>query len=287
MHASLFIQRDPDGKAGVRAEKDGYKAAYFTFCLCDMDGSDNRQTVFERTVNWLREGGETPAGIPLYAAGFADTRLTSAGGTLEMVAYTNPAYDIESLDIYYGGFPLGITLSETADCFYSVDIGMGPVPAASYTLGLVATLANGDQVIAWPYLPVGSPNDWKLIPSPPATERGVSRSAADGPSVYAAGFCATNITEEDGGIVHVVAKVEDPDGLEDIQSVTWLAYYLGLQTPFEMLDDGNSGDFAAGDGIYGFVGDSFIFENGLLASEIRVEDSSGNIGKWPAVEVAQ
>ena len=275
-------------KAGVRVQTESYRAAYLAFGLCDIDGAANRETVLSRTLSWLGIPAEQPRGVPILAAGFDETNLTSQGGLLRVIAYTNPSYTIERIDLCYDGSPLGITLHETSPNLYTTEVPIGQVLPGTYLLELVATLPNDEQVFAWPFLPVGSKEDWQ---SRPGLASGHQQNvlSPDGPTITVAGFCSTQLWAGAEGLLNIVAQVTDPDGLDDIVSVS-AAIYLsegGEPLRFDLADDGQSGDFGANDGIFGLALEAPPAPAGLYRVEITATDAEDNLYLWPYLQVSQ
>lgn len=69
------------------------------------------------------------------------------------------------------------------------------------------------------------------------------------PFVMLAGYYDTDVTYQDGGTFKFIAYVWDPDGYSDIGNVE--IYYASTPTSVYLADDGNNGDFGAGDSIFG------------------------------------
>jgi len=286
--AFLRFADDESQKAGVRVENDSSRGAYLTFDVGDVDDVEQGQLLFSRTVDWLMGPAETPRGVPVFAAGFVNTDLDATGGEFEMQAYANPAFPIRSLDLYIGGNPLGISLQETLPYFYTLDMQVGSLVPGYYTLQLVASLSNGSRIVVWPYLPIGDYNDWQIEHSS-AFDSGAGPRNPNAPRVLLAGFFSSDLRPESGGVLSVVALVDDPDGLADISSVVVsFPDHPGGFKEAELRDDGRSGDFAAGDGIYGMtMNKPFQLPRGLHMLHIIVRDAEGNSGKWPELLVNQ
>ncbi len=280
----LHFGDDESQKAGVRVETDNSRGVYLTFGLSDVESDESRQALFSRTIDWLMGPGVTPFGVPIFAAGFGDTGLTSAGGSFEMQAYANPSYPFESIEIYFAGYPLGIYLDETSPDFYTVEMDVGALAPGQYTLELVATLESGEQIVVWPYLPIGGYDNWGALPGV-IYDPGMGLTKADAPRILVAGFCSTDLPADSRGVLHVVALLDDPNGLSDVASVTMDCESAGLVN-VELFDDGANGDFAPGDGIYGAViPDMEPLEPGLFSASITAEDYDGNTGHWPSLVV--
>ena len=273
-------------KAGVSVEADGYRAAYMTVNLCDIESEQDRNLLLSRIIEWLNSTVHRPSGLPIYAGGFGGTTLTSEGGLLKVQAFANPLYGIDSIELYYDNIPLGIPLFETDDNYYSAEVEIGPVAPGSYALSLVALLDSGEQIVVWPYLPVGAYEDWTLASAPPIAETPAPMSA-DAPKILAAGFCATDISYDLGGTLHVVAQVSDPDGLDDIESVSMALDLPGGLLLLDLFDDGLNGDFASNDGIFGTILQVQGLSTGLHPATIVAKDTSGGEGHWPQITIGE
>jgi len=281
---TLHFGDDESQKAGVRIETENSRGVYLTFGLSDVASDEDRQTLFSRTIDWLMGPGVPPAGVPIFAAGFGATDLTSAGGSFEMQAYTNPSYPFESIEVYFAGYPLGIYLDETSADFYTVKMDVGALAAGQYTLELMGTLENGEETIVWPHLPVGNTTGWLPGQGEPF-DPGVPLASTDTPKIHVAGFCSTDLSPDTPGLLHVIALIDDPNGLSDIASVMMDCESAGL-SDIELFDDGANGDFGPGDGIYGAViPDMTPLEPGLFPVSITADDYDGNTGQWPSLVV--
>ncbi len=108
----------------------------------------------------------------------------------------------------------------------------------------------------------------------------------EGPTIYVGGYWETDLWSYCGGELTLLAYVVDPDGPEDIESVEIYYDSEPLEYPVYLMDDGEHGDFGAGDGVYAVtfdvpsgvpVGDYFF--------QIAATDSEGNMTLWPYLEV--
>lgn len=90
-------------------------------------------------------------------------------------------------------------------------------------------------VILEPYTYLGDPNLRLGLPS--------------FPSILLAGFAQTSVSASSGGEMHILAFPSHTDGLDFIDHIELLHH--GQSTGFFLRDDGLSGDFSAGDGIFG------------------------------------
>jgi len=106
------------------------------------------------------------------------------------------------------------------------------------------------------------------------------------PYIMLAGYYDTDVTYAEGGTFKMIAYVMDPDGPQDVANVE--LYYEGMPTGVYLLDDGASGDFGAGDQVYGLM---FYLEPGQLPAgtytlELVATDHAGNMSDmWPYLTV--
>ncbi|MCD4653163.1 hypothetical protein K8T06_04445 [bacterium] len=106
----------------------------------------------------------------------------------------------------------------------------------------------------------------------------------EAPFVMMAGYMDTNITWEEGGVFKMIAWAWDPDN--DVVSVE--LYYEGVTTGVFLLDDGNSGDFDAGDDLYGMTFDipPYTLPEAEYILELRACDTMGNLSDlWPYLTI--
>ena len=109
------------------------------------------------------------------------------------------------------------------------------------------------------------------------------------PVISRAGFMGGYISAGQSDNLTVRADVSDPDGDSQISSVTlFIGTLEGIQIgSFEMLDDGQDGDIASGDGVYTkrFWVDSA--PAGIYTFEIVAEDLSGAASDvWPYMNIS-
>ena len=236
-------------------------------------------------------------------AGYMNTKLTSAsGGILEFIGWAvDPEGDqIQQIEVYAGGLPTGLFLNPfdtTAGVFWLQNIPIAPgVPPNEYLFELVATDERGGESTLWPYLNIHSDQpgaSWSY--SPPAVTTFLSKirnylNAADDldrPVILEGGYYDTHLHEVDGGLLTMLAIVQDTQN--DVSTVE--VYYEGSPTGLLLYDDGIHGDFGANDGVYGLT---MNFGAGVLAGtggisiplEIVATDQDGNRSTaWPYLTV--
>lgn len=96
-------------------------------------------------------------------------------------------------------------------------------------------------------------------------------SGSRGPSIIAAGFADTHITHQNGGRLNLYAMVQDPDGLDDVESVE--IYYNGVGTGL-VLDEVSPGIFHTGIEIGPGL------EPGQHLLEVRASDRMSNTSSY-------
>lgn len=113
-----------------------------------------------------------------------------------------------------------------------------------------------------------------------------SPPGASTPFIMLAGYYDTDVTYAEGGTIHLIAYVMDPDGPGDIESVE--LYYEGIGTRVYLLDNGQSGDFGANDSVFGFQVpiEPNVVPPGQYTFELVAHDRSGNESDmWPYLTV--
>lgn len=111
------------------------------------------------------------------------------------------------------------------------------------------------------------------------------KTSGDSPQIYAAGWWQTELSAENGGELQFLLFVLDPQGPQDITRVELL--YEGIPTGFMLEPGGGDLGFDPGSGIYGFSYpvDPRSIEKGYYSIQIEVEDSTGNLTRWPYLEI--
>ncbi len=104
------------------------------------------------------------------------------------------------------------------------------------------------------------------------------------PFIMLAGYMDTDISYQDGGTLHMLAYVMDPDS--SVRNVQ--IYYAGMPTGVFLYDDGQSGDFGVGDGLWGLQQDipPYTVPAGDYLLELCAEDVDGNLSDiWPYLTI--
>ena len=232
--------------------------------------------------------------------GYGDSYVTSEeGGIFTINALVSDPYgedDIASVRLFYQGLPTPILLYDdgehgdfrAGDNIYGYQLEIPPgMPEGNYLFEIVAYDEDGNESDVWPYLTVKD-NDFSAPPKIPSLDELVfdylyGESEGEPPVILYAGFNDTEISTEEGGHFSVLAWVEDNDNM-----VTEVQVYFGMiPTGIFLYDDGEHGDFNAGDHIYG---QTFDIQPGAPAGQylltILATDETGNVSDpWPYFKV--
>jgi len=232
--------------------------------------------------------------------GYGDTYVTSEEGGLftinALIADPYGENDIASVRLFYQGLPTPILLYDdgehgdfrAGDNIYGFQLEIPPgMPAGNYLFEIVAYDENGNESDAWPYLTIKD-YDYGDLPKIPTLDELIfdylnTQTEGEPPVILYAGFNDTEITTEEGGHFSVLAWVEDSDNM-----VTEVQIYFGvLPTGIFLYDDGEHGDFNAGDHIYG---QTFDIQPGAPAGQylltILATDEAGNVSDpWPYFKI--
>jgi len=176
--------------------------------------------------------------------------------------------EISQLLLYYGGQFTGLIFDVPGNegtVFVQQSLAVGPgVPAGEYLLELRVRDRRGKQSSLWPHLEssaaqgaAGSAADGFLLPERPwigwpellGSALAVGDDPAAAPMILLGGFMNSEISEEAGGQLNFVVVVQDPQGYGDIDRVE--LFFGGRPTGVTLADDGQHGDFSAGDGVFG------------------------------------
>lgn len=105
------------------------------------------------------------------------------------------------------------------------------------------------------------------------------------PRIYGAGWWNSAISESEGGVIELLAFITDPDGIEDITRVELM--YEGEALGLMLEPGGGELGFDPSSGVYGirFEGGAHSAPAGYYSVQIEVEDSQGNLARWPYLEV--
>lgn len=202
-------------------------------------------------------------------AGFNPQGLSgTSGGDLEINAELSG--DVNKLKIYYGGIPIGLNF-DVLEGLNTLNIELGGgIPTGSHRIELAAESKDGTLSNLWPYLAVsGGSNLYGF--NPEYTENlndSIYFNPDESPSILMAGFGNTDLSSISGGNLEIVAKVDDPQGLENIEKVD---IYLsgGVPTGLSLSDDG--------DGIYTFqIPINSKLPAGKYVIELVAKDKQGN-----------
>jgi len=164
--------------------------------------------------------------------------------------------------------------------------GAAVLQAEDWPPDLAGTLVEQEEGYVVPSFSSGEAN-W-LVDRLRAVSHAASFSASANqpPYIMLAGYYDTDVTYADGGTFKLIAYVMDPDGPQDVARVE--LYYNATPTGVLMADDGNNGDFGAGDQVFGLlfeIGPN-VLPAGSYTLEIVATDQSGNVSDmWPYLTV--
>ncbi len=108
------------------------------------------------------------------------------------------------------------------------------------------------------------------------------------PFIYVGGYWDTQVSWSEGGYLRFIVYVTDPDGPQNTEIREVRVYFGGQPTELLLLDNGQSGDFAAGDGVYGFHMDvpPETLPAGQYLLEVVATDVDGNTSDmWPYLTI--
>lgn len=110
---------------------------------------------------------------------------------------------------------------------------------------------------------------------------------ANKPFIMVGGYWDTQISATSGGLLTLICYVSDPDGQDDIAGVE--LYYNQQPTGAFLMDNGQMGDFAAGDYVYGIqaqIAAPDLLPAGQYLLELVAYDHSGNQSDmWPYLTI--
>jgi hypothetical protein len=202
-------------------------------------------------------------------AGFNPQDISnSSGGTLEI--WADLMGNANKLKIYYNGIPTGLEFDAVDDLnVFELNLGAG-LPIGSHKIELVAENENGTISKLWPYLGIsGEKSAYSRFYDYRENENNLMLfNPVEAPSIIMAGFGNTEISTSNGGYLEINAKVDDPQGLDNIESVN-LYLQGGIPTGISLSDNG--------DGMFSFQ--SLItssIPSGNYVIELVAIDKQGN-----------
>ncbi len=284
-------------------------AVEITVYVCDQAASPNCLDVTGILFNTETQAGPTPTPTPqdkdapqIMLGGYELVQNSDQTLQVTMRAYV-PDDDVQSVEIYLNGQPSGIQLLDNGFMndyaagdgiygFYVPSLQKHLVESA-VLLELVATDAAGNRSLTWPYLTClaqsataygydGYKADagWELARLLAMHGQDIPRRKGAGdPQILFAGYWDTQLSYDRGGRLTILAYVQAAAGVKSVE-----LYYLGAPSGIKLKDDGISGDFTAGDGVYGYTLSFAPFElpSFVLLLEIVAEDNAGNRSVlWP------
>ncbi len=233
----------------------------------------------------------------VYAAGFFEAQVDSSSsfefGVQAFVLDPNGLHDVRDVELCYGGVPLGKFLKDngrSGDALagdgiftFSERYMPGTLYPGVYKLEIAATDMAGNTSVSWPYLNVLSTPLRLTGPTGPMnTDIWQPAATATGaPVILGGGFFGRDSVQK-GDTVRVIAFVDDPDGLSDIDRVE-LFLEGGVATGILLHDDGADGDDHAGDGIYTFqtLMPAGIGSGNLTLELVAFDESENSSATYP------
>ncbi|MBU1626886.1 hypothetical protein KKB18_05905, partial [bacterium] len=221
---------------------------------------------------WYFKLGKNETSPKIVMAGFNPQSLSSSeGGNLQILA--DVIGNADKLMLYYNGMPTGIEFDIT-EGENTIDLTLGAgLPIGSHKIELVAKAEEGLTSSLWPYLEIAdTANSSKSFNL--SYYLGIEGESPDpdAPKILMAGFGNSGISATEGGYIEIIAKVDDPQGLDDIKSVE-LYFEGGIRTGLSLSSDE--------EGLYTYQ--TLITSKlpaGKYVFEIIAEDKEGN--KSPA-----
>lgn len=208
-----------------------------------------------------------------------------------------PQENVSSVEVYYNGAPTGILLVDdgskygdiAGDKIYTFKINNIPAgaPTGRLLLELVAFADNGMQSLPWPYFNVvpklssmagfSSEMDFAefdVFRLMRMTIDGVS-AKGNAPVILAGGYWDSAVSYQQGGTMKLLVAISDPGGATGINRVEII--YEDIPTGILLYDDGNHGDFASKDGVFGVVFnfDPFQIPAGSYLLGVRATNNRG------------
>lgn len=248
----------------------------------------------------------------IFLGGFWDTCLTSANsGTLICMAYV-PQSDVAEVELgFQGTAGTGVFLKDDGDITGSGDAiandfvytFFAPIPAGApsgqYEVTFHARDIAGYEDV-WPYMSVHGTrssyplpfdrvrkvNEINLISQLMEETARVHYLQNDcAPFILAAGYWDSYLDSSNGGVLKLMAVVQDVD--DPPQNLTVEIFYASQPTGIFLADDGQNGDWAAGDSIFTF---QLPVSSGLppteLLFELQARDPQGNASSlWPYLSI--
>lgn len=244
---------------------------------------------------------------PIIAAGgYMDTAVsTQSGGRLNLQAVVinyPPLSPIVSCEVLFQGYPTNIYLNDKGefgdqtanDSIYTFQANIPPgAPPGEYLLSIIATDGVDNFSSMFPYLCVKSTSKSKetsLLQFDQRAmnfdwfrefDRTVNKGSFNGPRINLAGYLYTDLSEQEGGFINLIAWVTPRHGTHIIR-VELLVNHIS--TGVVLRDDGLEGDFKAGDTVYTlYIGDipPGVPSNYYLLEIVAYDNLGGRSNVWP------
>lgn len=270
-----------------------------------------------KPARWHDLEANSPTEPQILMAGYADSNITThGGGTLNFKAWLHDpdGSHVRNILVSEGLNPTPLLLEDNGrngdefpnDGIYTLQMEIPPgTPAGHYLLNLFAIDHGGYTSDVWPYfniapdlekhyfeffVPPGSTSlprplswEWEYFLATLASVSGFNHP--DGPRIDAGGFFTSMVNKCTGGYWTCMAKVSDPQGIENVRRVLIIAE--GEVLEYEMNDMGANGDQVERDGIFSM---ELLLPLGLPEGDHLVafiaEDTEGNLSfPWPFLTV--
>lgn len=141
-----------------------------------------------------------------------------------------------------------------------------------------------DYLYEWDFGRLDPGLSWTQLAEQSRSQR--SGQSGNAPVIQMAGYMDTNVSYSRGGEFWMLAWVDDPD--DDIETVE--IYFQGQPTGVFLEDDGISGDFDKGDGLYGIkisIPEKKVCPTTIVL-ELKATDKTGNTSDlWPYLTIAR
>ncbi|MBN1356621.1 lamin tail domain-containing protein [bacterium] len=244
--------------------------------------------------------------IQLAGFGATDYRL-DRGGTITFLAYiTDPEDDITHVSVVYAGETVFELQDDgmhgdfgPGDDIYGFELAVPPFAGecpdtSTFRLlfRIVAEDAKEYFSVSWPYFHVGGETATFDFTNPAAlpvweqlAARHANTPAGSGTGIFMAGYMLSRASSQSGGTFNLAAVTSGNPDVIEIE-----LFYSGSPTGIFLKDDGASGDFEPGDGVFGIrlplnpgeipPGDYFF--------QLQPTDSDGNTGDlWPYLTLCE
>ncbi len=246
-------------------------------------------------------------------AGYWDTYISSAsGGNMTLLAFiTDPDGDpITRVDVCVDGSPTGLEMFDdgthgdfgVGDSIYGITLPIpaGAAPPMNVPLEIQATDSTGAQSDLWPYLNVKAAAAQSRKPSEMMLAsahnidwaklqlltvlNGVDPQSKgpNGPFIALGGYWQTDLKVGVPGDLNLMVYVmPHPAGINSVE-----LFFGGTPAGLQLLDNGASGDFGPGDGIYGLLVPGVTVNTPLqVILEVMAMGNDDESDLWPYLNI--